>query len=82
MPTDRSLCSRAMWGTRSSPFLGTGTTTDVSRHWARLDVGDGRAITSSHTSDGTPSAPGALLLGISRSESVISDHTIVLSHSR
>ncbi|OMJ13888.1 hypothetical protein AYI69_g8810, partial [Smittium culicis] len=72
MPTDRSLCSRAMWGTRSSPFLGTGTTTEVSRHWgispesyikliilfiilASGDVGDASAITSFHTSDGTPS---------------------------
>ncbi|OMJ30050.1 hypothetical protein AYI69_g415 [Smittium culicis] len=62
MPTDRSLCSRAMWGTL-------------------LDVGDGSAITSFHTSDGTPSAPGALLLGVSASASVISDHSIVLSHS-
>ncbi|OMJ16118.1 hypothetical protein AYI70_g6806, partial [Smittium culicis] len=35
----------------------------------RLDVSDGSAITSFHTSDGTPSAPGALLLGVSRSAS-------------
>ncbi|OMJ23947.1 hypothetical protein AYI70_g1915 [Smittium culicis] len=93
MPTDRSLCSRSM-----SPFLGTGTTTEVSRHWgiypesynrliilfinfASDDVGVGSAIGSFHTSDGTPSAPGALLLGVSRSASVISDHRIVLSHS-
>ncbi|OMJ14980.1 hypothetical protein AYI69_g8360 [Smittium culicis] len=77
MPTDRSLCSRAMWGTRLSPLLGTGTTTEVSSG----DVGYGSAITSFHTSDGTPSAPGALLLGVPRSASVISDHCIVLSHS-
>ncbi|OMJ11294.1 hypothetical protein AYI70_g9825 [Smittium culicis] len=58
MPTDRSLCSRAMWGTRSSPFLGTGTTTEVSRHWS-CDVGDGSIITSFHTSDGSLFAHGA-----------------------
>ncbi|OMJ17594.1 hypothetical protein AYI70_g5881 [Smittium culicis] len=45
------------------------------------DVGDGSAITSFHTSDGTRSAPGALLFGVSASASVISDHNIVLSHS-
>ncbi|OMJ17481.1 hypothetical protein AYI69_g7414 [Smittium culicis] len=76
MPTDRSLCSKAMWGTRSY-----GTTTEVLRHLARLDVGDGSAITSFHTSDGTPSAPGALLFGVSRSASVIPVYLIELSHS-
>ncbi|OMJ23678.1 hypothetical protein AYI70_g2100 [Smittium culicis] len=98
MPTDRSLCSMAIWEARSSPFLGTGTTTEVSRHvgitpvsyikliilfiiLASGNVGDGSAITSFHTSDGTPSAPGALLFGVSASASVISDHNIVLSHS-
>ncbi|OMJ20026.1 hypothetical protein AYI70_g4379 [Smittium culicis] len=66
---------------RQSPFLGTGTTTEVSSHWARLDVGDCSAITSFHTSDGTPSAPGALLFGISATAPVISDHNILISHS-
>ncbi|OMJ11623.1 hypothetical protein AYI70_g9598, partial [Smittium culicis] len=47
----------------------------------RDDVGDGSAITSFHTSDGTPSAPGALLFGVSASAPVISDHSMVLSHS-
>ncbi|OMJ14203.1 hypothetical protein AYI70_g8025 [Smittium culicis] len=81
IPADFSLCAtilansfssvgisdipRKLSGSFRSPFLGTGTTTEVSRHWAKLDVGDGSAITSFHTSDGTPSAPGALLLGVS-----------------
>ncbi|OMJ09734.1 hypothetical protein AYI70_g10754 [Smittium culicis] len=46
-----------------------------------LDVSDCTAITSFHTSDGTPSAPGALLFGVSASAPVISDHSMVLSHS-
>ncbi|OMJ17874.1 hypothetical protein AYI70_g5691 [Smittium culicis] len=49
--------------------------------FARLDVGDGSALTSFHTSDGTSSAPGASLFGVSASAHVISDHSIVLSHS-
>ncbi|OMJ17449.1 hypothetical protein AYI69_g7429 [Smittium culicis] len=36
-------------------------------NFARFDVGDGSAITSFQFSDGTPSAPGALLLGVSAS---------------
>ncbi|OMJ08939.1 hypothetical protein AYI70_g11223 [Smittium culicis] len=48
-------------------------------NFASDDVGDGSAITSFHTSDGTPSAPGALLLGVSRSSSVISDHKVQIS---
>ncbi|OMJ15905.1 hypothetical protein AYI70_g6944 [Smittium culicis] len=47
----------------------------------REDVGDGSVITSFHTSDGTPSAPGALLFGVSASAPMISVHSMVLSHS-
>ncbi|OMJ10207.1 hypothetical protein AYI69_g10337 [Smittium culicis] len=73
---------RKLSGSFRSPFLGTGTTTEVSRHWiispasyiiltilfinfASGDIDVGSAITSFHTSDGIPSAPGALLLGVS-----------------
>ncbi|OMJ27102.1 hypothetical protein AYI69_g3480 [Smittium culicis] len=48
----RSLCSRAICGTRPLE---------------KFDFGDGSSITSFHTSLGTPSAPGALLLGVSAS---------------
>ncbi|OMJ22453.1 hypothetical protein AYI70_g2867 [Smittium culicis] len=48
---------------------------------ARLDVGDGSAITSIYNSEGTPSARGALLFGVSASAPMISDYSIVLPNS-
>ncbi|OMJ15568.1 hypothetical protein AYI70_g7187, partial [Smittium culicis] len=48
---------------------------------ARLDVGVGSAINSFHTSDGIPSAPGALLFGVSASAPMILVQIMVFSHS-
>ncbi|OMJ07384.1 hypothetical protein AYI70_g12224 [Smittium culicis] len=48
---------------------------------ASRDVGFFSAITSFHTSDDTPSAPEAFVLGVSLSASEISDHNMELSDS-